>query len=435
MRDAGERVRRSVSDVQTTLVEGALLTVLVVFLFLNSWRSTVITGLALPVSVLAAFISVWAFGFTLNTMSLLGLSLAIGILIDDAIVVRENIVRHIEMGEGPHHGRVEGTDEIGLAVAATTFSIVAVFVPVAFMYGGVAGQWFKPFALTIACAVLVSLFVSFSLDPMLSAYWPDPQIERGRRAAPSRALGAFNHWFDRQADRYQRVVAWALDHRWRSCSASRRARSSARSSCRARSAAPASSPSRPQRGQPHRRDAPGLDPRVHPAKVEEATRSPRPPRGEVHLHHDRHADPEAPAWTRRSSTCGSRRRRSASSPRTSSGGPAPRAARVAGADVSVFTERLRRRVQADPARAARARRARARAVRRAGADDRAGAGRRGRGPLDARAEAGARGRAVNRGLAGLARRHRRPGRAVAAPGVRRPRRGRLGGSRPARPAT
>ena len=189
---------------QEALIEGALLTVLVVFLFLNSWRSTVITGLALPVSVLAAFIAVWAFGFTLNTMSLMGLSLAIGILIDDAIVVRENIVRHIEMGKDHYTASREGTDEIGLAVAATTFSIVAVFVPVAFMYG-VAGQWFKPFALTIACAVLVSLFVSFSLDPMLSAYWADPQTEAHERRNPiARALDRFNRWFDRQAERYQR---------------------------------------------------------------------------------------------------------------------------------------------------------------------------------------------------------------------------------------
>ena len=120
MQDAGERVSASVRSVQRALIEGAVLTVLVVFLFLNSWRSTVITGLALPVSVLAAFVAVWLFGFTLNTMTLLGLSLAIGILIDDAIVVRENIVRHIEMGEGPLRAAHEGTDEIGLAVAATT---------------------------------------------------------------------------------------------------------------------------------------------------------------------------------------------------------------------------------------------------------------------------------------------------------------------------
>jgi HAE1 family hydrophobic/amphiphilic exporter-1 len=212
--DAGVRVAAAVRNVQEALVEGALLTILVVFLFLNSWRSTVITGLALPVSVLASFISVWAFGFTLNTMSLLGLSLAIGILIDDAIVVRENIVRHVEMGKGHLRASREATDEIGLAVAATTFSIVAVFVPVAFMYG-VAGQWFKPLALTIACAVLVSLFVSFSLDPMLSAYWADPQTEKHeRKGLVSRALERFNHWFNRQADRYTRVIAWSLDHRW-----------------------------------------------------------------------------------------------------------------------------------------------------------------------------------------------------------------------------
>jgi HAE1 family hydrophobic/amphiphilic exporter-1 len=156
---------------------------------------------------------VWAFGFTLNTMSLLGLSLAIGILIDDAIVVRENIVRHIEMGKDHMTASHEGTDEIGLAVAATTFSIVAVFVPVAFMYG-VAGQWFKPFALTIAASVLVSLFVSFSLDPMLSAYWADPQVEAGEHRNPiARTLEKFNHWFNRMAERYKGLIAWALDHR------------------------------------------------------------------------------------------------------------------------------------------------------------------------------------------------------------------------------
>ena len=213
VRDAGTRVRNSVRNVQEALVEGALLTVLVVFLFLNSWRSTVITGLALPVSVLASFVPLWVFGFTLNTMSLLGLSLAIGILIDDAIVVRENIVRHVELGADHMTAAHEGTEEIGLAVAATTFSIVSVFVPVGFM-SGFAGQWFKPFALTIAAAVLVSLFVSFSLDPMLSAYWPDPQIEAHERRNPiARALDRFNRWFDRQAQRYRSGIGWALDHR------------------------------------------------------------------------------------------------------------------------------------------------------------------------------------------------------------------------------
>ncbi|MDF1503770.1 efflux RND transporter permease subunit [Roseisolibacter sp. H3M3-2] len=212
VRDAGERVTQSVENVQAALVEGALLTVLVVFLFLNSWRSTVITGLALPVSVLASFVPLWVFGFTLNTMSLLGLSLAIGILIDDAIVVRENIVRHVEMGKDHYDAAREGTDEIGLAVAATTFSIVAVFVPVGFM-SGFAGQWFQPFALTIAASVLVSLFVSFSLDPMLSAYWPDPHVPEEKKAFVTRALDRFNRWFDRLSHRYRRGVAWALDHR------------------------------------------------------------------------------------------------------------------------------------------------------------------------------------------------------------------------------
>ena len=213
VKDSGVRVHDSVRNVIEALIIGALLTILVVFVFLNSWRSTVITGLALPVSVLASFIAVWAFGFTLNTMSLLGLSLAIGILIDDAIVVRENIVRHIEMGKDHMTASHEGTDEIGLAVAATTFSIVAVFVPVAFMYG-VAGQWFKPFALTIASSVLVSLFVSFSLDPMLSAYWPDPQVEAHERRNPiARTLERFNQWFNRMAIKYKSLIAWALDHR------------------------------------------------------------------------------------------------------------------------------------------------------------------------------------------------------------------------------
>ncbi len=110
-------------------------------------------------------------------------------LIDDAIVVRENIVRHVEMGKGHYRAAFEGTDEIGLAVTATTMSIVVVFLPVAFI-SGIAGQWFKPFALTIACSVLVSLFVSFSLDPMLSAYWPDPPTPRWSGARGSRGCSA-----------------------------------------------------------------------------------------------------------------------------------------------------------------------------------------------------------------------------------------------------
>src|SRR3954465_14592108 len=212
VKNSGVRVDHAVRNVQEALIEGAILTVLVVFLFLNSWRSTVITGLALPVSVLASFIAVWVMGFKLETMSLLGLSLAIGILIDDAIVVRENIVRHVEMGKDHYTAARDGTAEIGLAVAATTFSILAVFVPIGFMTG-ISGQWFKPFALTIASSVAVSLFVSFSLDPMLSADWPDPHLEEHQKSWITKKLDRFNHWFNRQADRYRSVVAWALDHR------------------------------------------------------------------------------------------------------------------------------------------------------------------------------------------------------------------------------
>ena len=211
--DGGKDAQNSLNNVVHALVFGAGLTIFVVYVFLNSWRSTLITALSLPTSVVAAFIAVWLCGFSLNFMSLLGLSLAIGVLIDDAIVVRENIVRHMERGENRRDAALNGTAEIGLAVAATTFSIVAVFVPVAFM-PGVSGEWFRPFALTVVASVIVSLFISFTLDPMLSAYWGDPP---GHHHAPkkgiSKLLARFNTWFDHQADRYGQVIAWALHHR------------------------------------------------------------------------------------------------------------------------------------------------------------------------------------------------------------------------------
>jgi HAE1 family hydrophobic/amphiphilic exporter-1 len=212
-RDGGEQAQNNLDNVIHSLLFGAVLTICVVFAFLNSWRSTLITALSLPTSVIAAFIAVWLCGFTLNFMTLLGLSLAIGVLIDDAIVVRENIVRHMEAGADRLTAASTGTKEIGLAVAATTFSIIAVFIPVAFMPGG-AGQWFRPFALTVASSVLVSLFISFTLDPMLSAYWGDPP---GHHLQPktglSLLLSKFNAWFDHQSDRYGHVIAWALHHR------------------------------------------------------------------------------------------------------------------------------------------------------------------------------------------------------------------------------
>jgi HAE1 family hydrophobic/amphiphilic exporter-1 len=211
--DGGTEAQNSLNNVVHALVFGAGLTIFVVYFFLNSWRSTLITALSLPTSVIASFIAVWLCGFTLNFMSLLGLSLAIGVLIDDAIVVRENIVRHMERGFDRRTAALNGTAEIGLAVAATTFSIVAVFIPVGFM-PGISGEWFRPFGLTVVASVLVSLLISFTLDPMLSAYWGDPPNHHLEpKTGLSLKLKQFNDWFDHQADRYGNVIAWALHHR------------------------------------------------------------------------------------------------------------------------------------------------------------------------------------------------------------------------------
>ncbi len=213
VRDASVMIRESVDDVKNTMIIGGFLTIFIVFCFLNSWRSTVITGLTLPISVISSFIAMYFLGMTLNVMTLMALSLAIGLLIDDAIVVRENIVRHLEHGEDHFEAAREGTSEIGLAVLATSLSIVAVFVPVAFMKG-IIGRFFYHFGITVTFAVLVSLFVSFTLDPMLSSRWTDPDIHRkGKRHFIARILDVFNDWFEHTADRYKLVIGWALDHR------------------------------------------------------------------------------------------------------------------------------------------------------------------------------------------------------------------------------
>ncbi|MDE2277498.1 MAG: efflux RND transporter permease subunit, partial [Burkholderiales bacterium] len=209
-------VKSSLEGLRGTLIEGALLTVAIVFLFLHSWRSTIITGLTLPIAVISSFIAVYAFGFTLNFMTMMALSLCIGLLIDDAIVVRENIVRHIGMGKGHAQAAREGTDEIGLAVMATTFALCAVFVPVAFM-GGIIGKFFYPFGITVVVAVLVSLFVSFTLDPMLSAVWPDPPGTRIRRwPVIGPAMRATDAALEVLHLRYERSLRWIFsDRRWR----------------------------------------------------------------------------------------------------------------------------------------------------------------------------------------------------------------------------
>jgi hydrophobe/amphiphile efflux-1 (HAE1) family protein len=210
---AADQVEASVNRVKQTIVEGGILTVLIVFLFLHSWRSTIITGLTLPLAVIATFIALNVFGFTLNFLTLMALSLCIGLLIDDAIVVRENIVRHLGMGKDHVTAAREGTGEIGLAVMATTFAIVAVFVPIAFM-SGVIGRFFFQFGLTVAVAVLVSLFISFTLDPMLSSVWHDPP---GSRFARAPWLGRFMEAVERGIEAvhtlYDGILNWALGHR------------------------------------------------------------------------------------------------------------------------------------------------------------------------------------------------------------------------------
>jgi len=213
VRDASIFIKESVADVRNTLIIGGILTIFIVFLFLNSWRSTVITGVTLPISVISAFIIMYFLNMTLNVITLMGLSLAVGLLIDDAIVVRENIVRHLEKGLDHFTAARDGTAQIGAAVIATSLSILSVFIPVAFMKG-IIGRIFFQFGLTVAFAVAVSLFVSFTLDPMLSSRWYDPDIERkGKRHLVARLLDHFNAWFDRTANGYKKVIGWSLDHR------------------------------------------------------------------------------------------------------------------------------------------------------------------------------------------------------------------------------
>lgn len=219
--DGSRPIRVAVDNVRRTLIEGALLTVLIVFLFLNSWRSTVITGLTLPISIIGTFLFMNLFGFSINMVTLMALSLCVGLLIDDAIVVRENIVRHVQMGKSPYQASLDGTQEIGLAVLATTFSIVAVFLPIGFM-GGIIGKFFHEFGVTIVAAVLISMFVSFTLDPMLSSIWHDPAIDthgkpQARVTLYDKTIGRVTGWFDRAseslADGYQDILRWSLAHK------------------------------------------------------------------------------------------------------------------------------------------------------------------------------------------------------------------------------
>ena len=203
-----------------SLLEGALLAMLIVFLFLHSLRGTFIVALAIPTSMIATFMVMDFLGFTINMMTMMGLSLSVGILVDDSIVVIENIHRHLTMGESPREAAINGRTEIGLAAMCITLVDVVVFVPIAFM-GGIVGQFFRQFGLVVATATLFSLFISFTLTPMLASRWlksheqEEAEDER-QRAHPGLFQRFVNVWeaaynaFDRL---YRRILAWSLDHR------------------------------------------------------------------------------------------------------------------------------------------------------------------------------------------------------------------------------
>jgi len=213
VQDSSKPIQANVDDVRDSIFLGIILTVLVVFYFLGSGRSTVITGLALPNSLLGAFILMAVAGFTINVMTLLALSLAVGLLVDDAIVVRENIFRHIEEGEDPVLAASKGTKEVTLAVIGTTLAVLAVFGPIAFL-SGVVGQFFKQFGLTICFAVCISTLDALTVAPMLSAYWAGKRTEIKTTGAwgstVGRSLLAFNRFQDWLEGKYVKTLHWTL---------------------------------------------------------------------------------------------------------------------------------------------------------------------------------------------------------------------------------
>ncbi|MCH8273280.1 MAG: efflux RND transporter permease subunit [Armatimonadetes bacterium] len=208
--EAARQVKESLDDLKTALIIGIVLVVGIIYLFLHNLRGTLIVALAIPTCLFAAFAAIHAMGFTLNVMTMLGLSLAIGILVDDAIVVLENIYRHLAMGESPKEAALNGRMEIGLAAVSITMVDLAVFVPVAMM-GGIVGMFFRPFALTVAAATLFSLLVSFTLTPMLASRW----YREGENLEEKRGFAKwFENKFNAFAARYRRALNWSLHHRW-----------------------------------------------------------------------------------------------------------------------------------------------------------------------------------------------------------------------------
>jgi multidrug efflux pump len=202
-------IRASIRDVQFTLGLSVALVVMVVLLFLRTVRATAIAGVALPLSLIATFGVMWWLGFSLDNLSLMALTIGTGFVIDDAIVMIENIVRHIERGQKPFEAALEGAREIGFTVISLTVSLVAVFIPILFM-SGIVGRMFREFALTLTIAVVASMVVSLTLTPMMCAYWLK---EEPRDKAPSRLLGAFEALLDRVIAGYGSSLEWALRHR------------------------------------------------------------------------------------------------------------------------------------------------------------------------------------------------------------------------------
>lgn len=215
VRDEARAIRMNIKDVRNTIFEGILLAILVVYLFLGNFRSTFITVIALPNSLLGAFIFMGMADFSINMLTLMALSLAVGLLIDDAIVVRENIYRHIENGEAPMDAARKGTDEVRLAVIATTLTVIAVFLPVGFLQGMV-GQFFKQFGLTVVFAMIISLFDALTTAPMLSAYMITARHDEKRGPiatllhAPAVAFEKVQDWMDKV---YERVMRFVLHHK------------------------------------------------------------------------------------------------------------------------------------------------------------------------------------------------------------------------------
>ncbi|HRU39241.1 MAG TPA: efflux RND transporter permease subunit, partial [Candidatus Goldiibacteriota bacterium] len=213
--DTTKGIKRSVEGVLENIIIGAILAVGIVWLFLGNFRSAIITAIALPNSIIGAFFLIWLSNFSINVITLLSLSLAVGLLIDDSIVVRENIFRHIEHGMKPKEAAEKGTNEVALAVISTTLSILAVFIPISFLTG-LVGQFFKQFGLTVAFALLISLLDAFTTAPMLSAYWYKTEGEEKR-------TGLLKWLYDRSADwnkfydtltkYYSELIRWALENK------------------------------------------------------------------------------------------------------------------------------------------------------------------------------------------------------------------------------